>query len=411
MSGIKSPTVILAPLLLVLLLLVGGCAGGKSAPEAAPAEPEVEPIVTTGQPAETPLEPETAPAEPKAVAAQPNAEDKTEAAINLCAKITGFTEKQACTSKVAKALAGKDAARAESICTASEDKDTCYQMIAPVIALADEAKAIGLCTEITAYYQDECYKGVGIAAKDAGVCEKASSKDGCYGSVGPVLGKEKGMETCAKVGSFAAEECYGRLAAEVAKADIDAGLTICDATTTDVCYPLVVPIVAKTAGAKAKELCTKVSAQLQDNCYIEVLKVTKEESICDLVQSKDKCYSVVAPLLTKDSGLAYCAKISYFADRENCVEGVAEAIAKSSPADAIAVCDSKSEDKDTCYQVIAPIISAKEPVLGAGLCKKIIADYQDVCYGRAAEASGNVAVCDGAASKDMCYSMVAPKLV
>jgi len=382
--------------------MVSGCAGGAEGPTA-----EIEKIEETNLPEaeerEVVEEPETE------VVDEPEVESPPEGtnALDLCSKITGFAEKQSCTGKVAEAVALKGAEDAVSICDGSEDTDTCYQRIAPVIAKTDVVKATGLCSGITSQYQDTCYAGVAEAAKDESVCEDASSKDGCYGAVGPVLGKEKGLMACAKVGTFASDACYAALAAEVAKTSQDDALAVCEQTTSDSCYSAVAPVIATKDESKAKELCTEVSSSLQDNCYVDVMEVTKEESICDLVMSTDKCYVAIAPLLSKDKGLEYCAKISFFTDREACIEAVA---VEASPDEAIGICDETSEDIDTCYQMIAPVIAKTDVVKATGLCSEITSQYQDTCYAGVAEAATDESVCEDASSKDMCYSAVAPTL-
>lgn len=107
--------------------------------------------------------------------------------------------------------------------------------------------------------------------------------------------------------------------------------------------------------------------------------------------------------------LELCSRITGFAEKQSCTGKVAEALASKDPERAILTCDG-SEDTDTCYQMIAPVIAESDVARARGLCSGITAQYQDTCYARVAEAAKDESVCEEAGSKDMCYSAVAPTL-
>ncbi len=312
---------------------------------------------------------------------------------------------------------------------------------------------INLDSQKTNLDTQECYVGIALSAKDAGICSvlpKQEDKDFCYDAF---ISRTPSNETidasvCDHVRSEVGRAaCYGKVALnnqdvsfcektvlagvlsfpgvtpEIAKYFCYSGVAatngdkkICEMIPrqnaleqrySDSCYSGIVPL------AEDPKLCEEIKTQdSKDDCYEKYGSETEDASFCQKIEKmglKNACYADIAKK-TKDISL--CANVrdvgctgacvpeySYSSSKESCYFEVAVAKLDSSICDNI----STQASRDSCERRVAEqgLLVENNPAF----CEKIKnIDARDACYIKVVENTKDVAFCSKVQSdKTPCF--------
>jgi hypothetical protein len=221
------------------------------------------------------------------------AEEKKD--LSLCDKIADTIFKDMCIQAVA--VAKKDVS-ACSKCSSSFERDKC------IVGVAVAKKDAVLCGTVKdkIYWEEGCYKDVGIAAQDVTVCMKIeadySGEELIRECLENISLTKLSTAICSKVTDeeFRDYNCLRPIA--VAKGDV----SICDPMTDPGREGACISAVAiKLADVS---LCDRIQTQFSGysdisqfrDCVTEVAKVLKKKSLCDRIKdryAKESCQSQV----------------------------------------------------------------------------------------------------------------------
>ncbi len=305
--------------------------------------------------------------------------------IATCEKVSE-SDRGECYDAVASALSEAGLFdKVMEVCDKTESDD-CYSDLASALSEAGLFdKVMEVCDKTES---DDCYAKLAITAQLVDACKKISSsttKKDCLFD----LASQNNTAACKEMtNQFDRNECLFNIARQTKSLETCGEIT--DASAKEDCYMALSESFRSTDPNKAFEACEKVTNK--DDCYWNLilnLKTANPDAAltaCSkLLVNVDECYFDVARALILtdvDKAVSICGKMEYTINKNDCYLMIVDTpqITLKNPDNAIEVCGKMTTDMNMCYETAAKILTETDKDKAEEACSYIIEnDFRTQC--------------------------------